>query len=116
MGANKVLLVGEVSQYGVKLRYSEHGQPEASFTLIVREPSKTDEEYKLFVPVLIYGVRAEGVAADVEGGDVCLVDGKLAWRSSEKRSGQKEGKLVVMGWNVTVLTRALASVGVASDN
>jgi single-strand DNA-binding protein len=100
---NKVLLLGTVTDEGPRLTYAEHGTPQCSFMLLVAEPGKEGATFKLYVPVDIFGDRAESVAETIQNGDVVLVDGKLRWRSwIDKKTGQKEGKLAVLAWSVQV--------------
>jgi hypothetical protein len=40
MSINRVLVSGEVGQYGVKLTYSAQSKPQASFTLVCEEAGR----------------------------------------------------------------------------
>ena len=97
---NQVALVGEVSEYGVRLTYRENGQPECTLTCVIKEPSRQgDTIFKTFVPLVLYGALAEKAAEDLEPGMYIAVSGKLAWRATTRKpaDGSKgEGKLVVM--------------------
>jgi single-stranded DNA-binding protein len=55
---------------------------------------------RLYVPVDVFGDRAEKVAEAVGAGDTVLVDGKLRWRSWFDKRGEKQGKLAVLAWSV----------------
>jgi primosomal replication protein N len=86
MPVNKVVLTGTVSEAGPKLSYLPSGAP----------------EFKTFIPVYVYGSRAETVAETVEPGMAVLIDGKLAYKSMVK-AGEKAGGLVVTAWAVELI-------------
>jgi single-stranded DNA-binding protein len=111
---NRALLVAECGEYGAQLRYRENGQPECSFTCVVRELGKDGATwFKTYVPVVLYGAAAEKAAAELEPGTLVAVDGKLAWRTQGKKAeGKAEGKLVIMASHVEVIQPA----AVASAN
>jgi single-stranded DNA-binding protein len=103
MGLNSVALCGQVTVAGMKLTYLPSGSPEATWTLVVEEPSKDGQQvFRLFVPVIVYGVKAEALAETLEPGDLVTVQGKLGWRapSATKANPRPQGKLVVLGWQV----------------
>ena len=109
---NRVSLVGEVGPYGLALRYRENGQPECQWTCIIKEPSKDGQTtFKVFVPMLTYGERAEWAASTLEPGMLVACDGKLAWRANAKKpaEGKVDGKMVVMASSVNILLAPVAS-------
>jgi single-stranded DNA-binding protein len=103
---NRVILAGEVGQYGVKISYTETGKPQTSFTLICTEAGKSGE-FKAFIPVLIVGGNAEPLAESIEPGDLVLVEGKLQYKPGKTKDS---GKLMVTTYSVQrPLTAAAAS-------
>jgi single-strand DNA-binding protein len=106
---NKVIVMGRV-QEGLKLTYSPEGTPQCSLTVLVEEGGKDGSTYKLYLPVDVFSTHAEWVAAHVNAGDLVLIDGKLRWKSWLDTQGQKQGKLALMGWQVSLLTPTPAMV------
>lgn len=103
---NRVTLVAEVGEYGVQLRYRENGQPECQFSALVKELGRDgDTWFKTWVPIVVYGMAAERAASDLEPGMIVAIDGKLAWRAHQKKTGEgkAEGKIVVMATNIAVI-------------
>jgi single-stranded DNA-binding protein len=111
MSLNSVALCGHVTDAGVKLTYRASGHPEATWTLVVEEPSKDGQQvFKLFIPVAAYGTKAEALAETLEPGDLLTVLGRLGWRAppATKTNPKPLGKLVVLGWQIERLTASLA--------
>jgi single-strand DNA-binding protein len=102
-GFNKVLLAGQVSEAGSKLSYSASGTPLCTFTLVVEESGKEGQAFKLFIPVEVYGAHAEWSAEHLDRGALILVDGKLKWKSALDKQGMKQGRLTVLGWQVSLV-------------
>ena len=98
-----VHLIGAISEYGIRLSYTESAKPQATLTLVLEEPGKDGTSYKTFVPVLIVGPQAEEWAATLEAGERIAVSGKLAWKSGRSKD---VGKLVVACYGVERLTAA----------
>ncbi len=110
MSLNSVALCGRVTDAGVKLTYLPSGSPEAKFTLVVEEPSKDGQQtFRLFVPVMVYGARAEALAETLDPGDLVTVQGKLGWRASPatKTNPKPMGKVVIIGWEVERVVGAM---------
>jgi hypothetical protein len=101
---NKVILIGIVSDAGPKLSYSDKAKPECRLTPIVEE-GKGEQTFRLFVPVFIYGPGAESAASEVDAGDIIAVDGKLSWKSTQKKESSKLG-FVVSAWGVEIIVKA----------
>jgi single-stranded DNA-binding protein len=100
---NSVALCGRVTDAGVKLTYLASGHPEATLTLVVEELGKDGQQkFRLFVPVVVYGTRAEVLAETLEPGDLVTVQGKLGWRAppATQANPKPAGKLLVIGWQV----------------
>jgi hypothetical protein len=71
---NYVMLTGTVEDPGPKLTYNAAAKPECRLTLAIVE-GKGDQEFRLFVPVFVYGAGAERTAEDVGSGDLIAVEG-----------------------------------------
>jgi single-stranded DNA-binding protein len=111
MSLNSVALCGRVTDAGVKLTYLPSGHPEAKLTLVVEGPSKDGQQtFRLFVPVMVYGARAEALAETLEPGDLVTVQGKLGWRAppATKANPKPMGKLVVLAWQVERLAPTMS--------
>lgn len=52
---NHVSLVGAISQYGVKIAWTEGGKPQTSLTLVMANPGRDGATYRTFIPVLDAG-------------------------------------------------------------
>src|SRR5262249_14207884 len=99
---NKAIVVGVVSD--LKAVPDHELKIQTSFTLRYEQPYGQGQVSKLFLPIDVVPSKAESIAEAINDGDVVLVDGSLKWRSwIDKKSGQKEGKLAILAWNVSVL-------------
>lgn len=110
---NCVMLSGVISDYGVKLSYTELSKPQLSFSLTVSAPGRDGAVHRTFVQILVVGAQAEPLAETLEPGDYCLIEGKLAWKSGKSKDA---GKLVIACYGVEVLTRATVAPAIASSN
>jgi single-stranded DNA-binding protein len=112
MSLNSVALCGRVTDAGVKLTYLPSGHPEAKFTVLLEEAGGKDgqQTFRLFVPVVIYGSRAEILAETLEPGDLVSLVGKLGWRTlpATKADPKPTGKLTVVAWQIERLAGATA--------
>ena len=97
---NKVILCGRLTEDGCRLTYTADGTPHTSFSLLLEEASKQGHTYKLYIPIDLFGDKAEQAAETLNVGDLVLVDGKLQWKSWLDRTGEKHGRLVVLAWKV----------------
>jgi single-strand DNA-binding protein len=97
---NKVILCGRITADGCRLTYTADATPHCSFTLLLEEASKQGYTYKLYIPVDLFGDKAEQAAELVNPGDLVLVDGKLQWKSWVDKQGEKQGRLVVLAWKL----------------
>jgi hypothetical protein len=70
---NRVILCGAVDRYGVKLSYTEVAKPQLSCTLVCEDPGHDGAGFKAFIPVVVLGSRAEGLAETLEPGDLICV-------------------------------------------
>jgi single-stranded DNA-binding protein len=103
---NKVLLAGTAAD--LKLSFDADGKPQTSFTLRYEQEYGEGKTAKLFVPVDVTPSRSETVAEGINNGDTVLIDGALKWKSwIDRKTGEKQGKLAVLAWSVTVLLPAM---------
>lgn len=72
--------------------------------------ARFEQVFKLFVPVVAYGARAESLAETLEPGDLVTVQGKLGWQAppATKADLKPAGKLTVLAWQVEQLAAATA--------
>ena len=54
---NRVTLMGQISKYGMEVRYNASGTPCASFTIIVNEMGQDGKEHATYVPCECWGKR-----------------------------------------------------------
>jgi single-stranded DNA-binding protein len=101
---NKVLLLGTVDQ--LKMPVEADGRTSTLFTLRYEEAYGQGQIAKLFVPVEVAPSRSEAVGESIAEGGRVLVDGRVKWRAWIDKKGEKQGKLAVLAWNVTVLQPA----------
>ena len=117
MAINHVVLIGTVADPGPKLTYSDAGRPECRLTLMASEPSKRGkEDYRLFIPVFVYGTSAESVAESVDAGDMIAVQGKLSWSSKLKHDGTKLGLCVSTGRGADIISKAPTPVAAEEED
>ena len=116
MSLNRVLLVGQVTDAGPKLGYSERGSPECRLTLKLSEESKAGQAFSVFIPVFVYGSGAESAAEQVDAGDLVSVDGKLSFRAELRKNGCKVGVVVAcFGGGLEVLQKAAIPAEIATS-
>jgi single-stranded DNA-binding protein len=113
LSINRVIVSGVISEYGVRLSYTEQSKPQLSFSLTVSEPGRDGAIHRTFVPILVVGAQAKTLAETLEPGDSCLIEGKLAYRAGKIKDA---GKLVIVCYAVEVLSRATVTPAVASSN
>lgn len=91
-GFNRVILVGNLTK-DPELRYTSSKTPVASFTLAVNRMWKGKngelQEDVAFVPIVVWGAQAENCERYLSKGRAALVEGRIATRSYEDKSGQK---------------------------
>jgi hypothetical protein len=63
----RCIVLGVVSKHGVEVRYASSGAPCVSLTLVVTEQGQDGRPHDLFVPVEVWGRRAEAVSELVPG-------------------------------------------------
>jgi hypothetical protein len=103
-GIARCTVVGCISMRGVEVRYSTSGAACASLTLVVTEQGQDGRPHDLFVPIEVWGRRAEAVG-ELEPGQLCLFEGRLA-----KRRRGEQWELLVTGWDVTPILAPQASM------
>lgn len=96
---NTVLVVGRVTEQGVKIQWGENGTAETRWTLIIEEANPAGQTFKLFAPCCAYGKTAEAIGEAVNPGDGLYLDGKLKWRSWVGKKGEKQGRLEILVWS-----------------
>jgi single-stranded DNA-binding protein len=89
--------------------FQDDGQQLTRFTLRVEEQGKAGAVFKLWVAVECYGKTAERAAA-LGAGAVVGVEGKLKWRSTTDKHGEKKGSLCMLARQVSVLVPAASEV------
>jgi len=104
-GIARCTVVGVVSKHGIEVKYSTSGAPCASLTLVVSEADKDGRMHDLFVPVEVWGRRAEAVAEELEPGQLCLFEGRLG-----KRRRGEQWELVGSGFDLTPIVAPQASL------
>jgi single-stranded DNA-binding protein len=103
---NKVIIIGVVE--GLKLSFDADGKPQCSFTLRHEQDFGEGRTSKLFVAVDTLSTRAESIAEMINNDDTVLVDGALRWKSwTDRKTGEKQGKLAVLAWGVTLLSPSM---------
>ena len=108
MDLNHVTLTGRVERDPIT-RFADHGTPPVSFTLRLTEAGPAGQEFKLYVPVEVYGQVGE-LAGELSAGEAVLVAGKLKWTSWTDKQGQKRTSLCVLAR----LVKRLAPAAVAA--
>jgi primosomal replication protein N len=101
---NRVILVGTITNYGVTVKYAPTGTPCAAFALELREQDRDGKVHTLFQDCEVWGRRAEA-ASELEAGQLCLFEGKLA-----KRKRGETWDTVVSGFDLTPLLAPQASL------
>jgi single-stranded DNA-binding protein len=101
---NRVILTGEIVPGGPKISWNESGAPCTTFTVQLSEVGKDERVFKLYCPVEVWGKQhAKWCAETIASGMTVLVDGRLKWKSTTDRQGQKQGKLIVSAWSVSIV-------------
>lgn len=95
-GMNKVWLMGDVSQYPFKL--TDGAAQSARGTLVVTETTGKGKAWSQYVPVEIYGEKAQEATA-LAPGTVVSLEGKVARKKNSKGE-----------WDVVISTYALQVV------
>jgi single-stranded DNA-binding protein len=101
---NKVIVAGLVAE--LKVAMDPELKPLTSFTLRYEQPYGQGQVSKLFLPVDVLPSKSEAIAEAINDGDLVLVDGSLKWRSWLDKKGEKQGKLAILAWSVSVLQPA----------
>ena len=97
-------LVGVVGKYGVEMRYATSGAPCASLTVVVSERGQDGKTYELYVPIEVWGRKAEQ-AGELEAGTWVLFEGKLA-----RRKKGESWETIVSGFELMPLVQPQASL------
>ena len=102
---NKVLLMGNLTR-DPELRYVPSGTPVATFGLatnrVYTAASGEKKEEVCFVTVVVWGKQAESCSQYLNKGSLCLVEGRLVYRTWEQ-DGAKRNTLEVRADRVQFL-------------
>lgn len=87
---NRVILIGRLTK-DAELKYTPgNGTAVSTFTLAVENyNSKTQEKSADFIPIVLWGKRAESLAAHLVKGKQVAVTGKISVRNYEAKDGSK---------------------------
>ena len=87
---NKVVLIGRLTK-DPELRYTPGtGAAVSTVTLAVdRYNSKTQQKEADFIPVVVYGKRAESLANNLGKGSPAAISGRIQTRSYDAKDGTK---------------------------
>jgi single-stranded DNA-binding protein len=96
MSLNSVNLIGKITEAGQKLRYRENGSPEVTWTLMIEEPGKGEQTFRLFVPCVAYAKAGEQ-AESLDGGDLIALQGWLCWRTRAATKVEEAHGLFIHG-------------------
>lgn len=103
---NKVMLIGNLTR-DPELRYVPSGTAVASFTVaanrVFKNAAGERKEEATFVPVVVWGRRAEVCGEYLSKGSPVFVEGRLRSRSWEGQDGQKRTTTEVVASNVQFL-------------
>ena len=102
---NKVIIACRVAD--LKVVWHADGQPSTSFTLRYEEAYGQGQTANRFMPVDVALSQAEHAAEVIEDGALVLINGRLKWKTWVDKKGERQGKLGVMAWVVSVLTTAM---------
>jgi single-strand DNA-binding protein len=84
---NRIILVGNVVR-DPEIRYVKSGSPVTNFTIAVNRRTKQDDSVD-YIDVVAWDKLAETSNAYLTEGMAVLVEGRLAIRSYESKSGEK---------------------------
>src|SRR5262245_21875168 len=104
-GVARCVVVGVIGKHGVEVRYSTSGSSCASLTIVVTEQGQDGRPHDLYVPIEVWGKRAEAVG-QLEPGQLCLFEGKLA-----KRKKGEQWELLVSGFDLTPIVAPMSLSG-----
>jgi single-stranded DNA-binding protein len=87
---NRVTLLGQVGRHGFSMRYTPVGSACTAGTVVVTERGADGKEWSQYLPIEVWGKRAESVSELEPGTPVCL-EGKLTRRKNK----QEQWEMVV---------------------
>jgi single-stranded DNA-binding protein len=79
-------VIGIVGRYGVEVKYATSGTPCAALTIVVSEQGQDGKVHELYVPIEVWGRRAEQ-AGELAPGQWVLFEGKLSRRKIRRDMG-----------------------------
>ena len=81
---NRVVLLGQISKFGVTVKYAQSGTPCATFALMLSEQRQGGKPHAIFVDCDVWGKKAES-AGELAAGPLCVFEGRLARRKATQR-------------------------------
>lgn len=106
---NKVFLIGNLTR-DPELRYLPSGTAVTTFTVAANRnymlQSGERKEETTFMPIVVWGKRAESCGEYLNKGSAVFVEGRLRNRSWQGQDGQKRNVTEVIAENVQFLARA----------
>jgi len=78
---NRVVLLGQISKFGVTVKYAQSGTPCATFALMLSEQRQGSKPHAIFVDCDVWGKKAES-AGELAAGQLCVFEGRLARRKA----------------------------------
>ncbi|NQT90584.1 MAG: single-stranded DNA-binding protein [Candidatus Omnitrophica bacterium] len=106
---NKVFLMGNLTR-DPELRYLPSGTAVTTFTVAVNRVYKLQsgekKEEVTFMPIVVWGRRAETCGEYLNKGSAAFVEGRLRNRSWQGQDGQKRSVVEVVADNVQFMQRA----------
>jgi single-stranded DNA-binding protein len=98
---NLVALVGRLAR-APTTRFEPEGAQVTTFTLMIEEPGRGAQSWRLFIPCSSWGRAAEAVSV-LSAEDLVSVSGKLSWRKRPRTCGHEHSEMVVQVREVAVL-------------
>jgi single-strand DNA-binding protein len=110
---NRIILVGNLVR-DPEIRYVRSGAPVTKFTLAVSRRGTKQSQTVDYVDVIAWNKLAEVSNTYLKKGASVLIEGRLAIRSYESKSGEKHKAADVIVRSMQMLNRAVAD-GVATE-
>ncbi|MDO5044933.1 MAG: single-stranded DNA-binding protein [Coriobacteriia bacterium] len=112
MSINRAIISGNLTA-DAELRTTTSGTSVASFSIAVNERYKNQqsgqwEDRANFIPVTLFGKRAESLAQYLKKGKKVNVDGRLRW-SQWQQDGKNRSKIEVIADDIELLSQSRES-------
>ena len=105
MHLNQCTLIGQLAD-DPETKFLDSGHQLTTVSLRIEEEGRDGRTYKTFIPLEAYGKAGEALA-ECSKHDAVVVTGKLAYRSSTDKEGNKRGTIKVSAWQVKPLQLAV---------